>query len=94
MSLLQQVAHNHILGGIKVCRKAPSINHLLFIDDSLIFCKANNQSSHKLLDILDQYAKASGQYINKEKTTMVFSHNVEESAKHDILDLWGAREAQ
>ena len=35
--------HNEGLGdidGLKVCRRAPSVSHLLFADDSLLFFKA------------------------------------------------------
>lgn len=91
VNLLQQAAHSHILEGIKVCQTALSINYLLFIDDILIFCKVDSQSSHKLMDILNTYARALGQCINKEKTSMVFSHNVEESTKHDISGLQGVK---
>lgn len=49
---------------------------------------------HKLLDILDQYAKTSGQCINKKKTSMIFSQNVEVATKDEILDLWETRGTQ
>lgn len=75
MSLLNKAATTKDLKGIRVCRGAPFVNHLLFTDDSLIFCKAISSTSQKLLDILQVYAKALSQCINKEKTTMVLSNN-------------------
>lgn len=77
--------------GICVCRGAPAINHLLFADDSLIFCKANDVTSNNLLMILNEYAQALGQCINMEKTTMVFSRNVKETDKTVIYAMWGYR---
>lgn len=80
VSLLEEIALENSLQGIRVCRGAPSMNHPLFADDSLIFCKADSLSSQKILNIISQYAKALGQCINTEKTTMVFSRN----AKREI----------
>lgn len=37
VSLLKEAAHNGCLAGIRVCRGAPSANHLLFTNNSLIF---------------------------------------------------------
>ena len=40
-SLLAKVELDGRLHGVAVCRNAPSITNLLFIDDSLILCQAN-----------------------------------------------------
>lgn len=48
------------LEGIWVCRGAPTINHLQFVDDSLTFYKANSSTSLRLLDFLNTYARAFG----------------------------------
>jgi hypothetical protein len=40
-ALTKQSERKGLLHGIKVCRRAPSISHLLFADDSLLFFRAN-----------------------------------------------------
>lgn len=78
--------------GIRVCRGAPTISQLFFMDDRLIFCKATPEASNHLLKILNEYALASCQYINQEKTTMVFSRNVKEENRAEISTNWGCSE--
>lgn len=88
-NLLNNVAQIKSLIGIKVCRGAPSVYHLLFTNNNLIFCKAGNVSSQQVLNLLNWYAQASGQCINTDKTTMVFSKNVKRDVKEEIMARWG-----
>lgn len=80
------------LMGVHVCRGALALNHLLFADDRLIFYKSNREASNNFLRILNVCALALGQCININKTTMVFSRNVNEADKIDILAMWGCRD--
>lgn len=91
VSLLNQSATGGGLRGIRVCKGAPMVNHLLFTNDILIFCKAMSTVSTQLLDTLQTYAKALGQCVNNEKTQMVFSHNVRDQDKEAIQSFWGVR---
>lgn len=59
VDLLNSTALNNSLKGIKVCRSALEVNHLLFANYSLIFYKANMPSSPKLLEILKDYELVS-----------------------------------
>lgn len=60
---------------MKVCQNAPSVSHLLFVEDSLILIRATKGDAKQLQDILDLYEGVSGQMINKAKSAMLFSRN-------------------
>lgn len=60
---------------INVCRMVPSINHLLFVDDNVLFCKADVETTKRIQKMLAIYEEALGQCINSEKTIMLFCKN-------------------
>lgn len=60
------------LHGTRVCRLAPLINHLLFADDSFLFCKATLAEAHKIKEILLFYQNAYGQALNFGKSAITF----------------------
>jgi len=79
-AMLQKAEQDGKIEGIKICRGAPKVNHLFFADDSLILMRARASDALELRRILDVYEKASGQVINKEKSSMMFSPN---TGQHD-----------
>ncbi|KAL0407261.1 UNVERIFIED_CONTAM: putative mitochondrial protein [Sesamum latifolium] len=85
-SLLQQAEQVGHLRGVKVCRGAPSISHLLFADDTLIFCQASPGCSQIIKTVLETYRKASGQEINFSKSSVAFSKNTVGDLRQFILD--------
>jgi hypothetical protein len=75
------------LFGIKVCQNVPSINHLLFADDSLLLLKANEWSANHLQNILSLYEDCSGQTINKDKSLAMFSKNTKNAEKSQVMSV-------
>lgn len=49
------------------CSNGPGISHLLFADNSLIFCRADERELVSLKNILKIYEEASGECINLSK---------------------------
>lgn len=61
------------LAGVRGARGSPTINHLLFADDTMFFCRSNTASVSALLGILRSYESLSGQCINFLKSAITFS---------------------
>ncbi|XP_060970191.1 uncharacterized protein LOC133037264 [Cannabis sativa] len=73
--LLQSEENNGSLQGLCVSRTAPSVSHLFFADDSVLFCRATQQSASSIQHVLHIYHQASGQAINPDKCVLSFSPN-------------------
>lgn len=67
----------NLLHGSKICRIAPPVSHLLFMDDCLLFYKASEVEYTKLREVLDEYEEVSGQAINYGKSGIFFSRNID-----------------
>ena len=75
--------------GLKISRQGPSVSHLFFADDSLIFCKADPQNATELRRILQVYEKGTRQMINIEKSSVFFGRNVGQEIKLDTCKALG-----
>lgn len=72
------------LPGIKVARASPPINHLLFADDTMFFCKSSPTCCASLGKILEQYEAISGQCINLAKSSITFSSKTSGDTKTKV----------
>ena len=72
-SLLAREEENGRLHGVSISRYAPTISHLFFANDSLLFCQNKQEEVQVISEVLELYAMASSQCINLEKSSVFFS---------------------
>ena len=90
-SLIRHAVASQSLHGKLSCTNGVCISHLLFANDSFIFCQAIVEECQHLLQLLRRYEEASGQAINRQKMTVFFSRNTRLEVKMAIQGLMGAR---
>jgi hypothetical protein len=88
-SLLQSSAREGRILGVPLSRGGTRINHLLFADDSLLFCRANIREWSHIQALIGKYEEASGQLLNREKTGLFFSRNTKADIRSIISQSLG-----
>lgn len=66
---------------------------MFFADDCYIFCKANVECANHVQEMLRVFERTSGQQINVEKSSVIFSRNVCNSLKEELCQQLGFTEA-
>ena len=70
--------------GVSICRGAPVISYLLFADDTMLLFEASSPQATIVKGLLNTYARATGQLINPEKCSILFSDNCVESMAEEM----------
>ena len=65
--LIKKAERNGDIHGLSLCRRGSKLTHLLFVDDSLLFCRATMEECGKVLNMLSDYEDASGQKLIKAR---------------------------
>lgn len=73
---------------------APTVTHLFFADDNLVFCQATNAANECLQRLLQLYEFASGQKIDLDKIELLMSINVADQVVNNIKELWNVNSLQ
>ncbi|KAA3480824.1 Retrovirus-related Pol polyprotein LINE-1 [Gossypium australe] len=74
---------------IRLSRSGPTLSHLFFADDLVIFSKVEMNQAHFLKDILRCFCDLSGHKISARKSNMFFSKGVDTSLNDQISQLFG-----
>ena len=78
------------LRGLQVCKRSPHITHLFFADDSLLFCNATTADCDEIQRLLMVYERATGQQVNRQKTSLFFSPNTPAEIREKLKQRFGA----
>ncbi|XP_028095770.1 uncharacterized protein LOC114293006 [Camellia sinensis] len=87
--LISHSLQNREISGFKITRLCPTLTHLFFADDMLLFLKAEDTEYQKILDLLKVCCEASGQRVNFNKSSVQFSLNVAPAVCDSICALFG-----
>ena len=90
-ALLHKASMRKDLNGVVASTRGPRISHLLFADDSLIFCKASEKEGAEVQRILQVYESSSGQQLNRNKSALFFSCNTPTRTQELIKTMFGAQ---
>lgn len=88
-NLCKKASSEGSLRGIRVARGSPRVNHLLFADNTMIFCQSAPESCKALMHILQTYEDASGQKINIAKSSVTFSKKTLQEVKNSVKQILG-----
>lgn len=86
-SLLHAYDSNHI-SALSAARGGPPIPILSFADDCLLFLKANRKSNEHASMILETFCQASGQTINRSKSSIIFSPYSSQRSKNNTKEIF------
>lgn len=87
--LSQVISHKVGAGswkGIKLDSKGPTLSHLCFADDTILFSKASLKQAEIISDCLNRFCVASGQRISYNKSQIYFSKNTNHELTEDIAN--------
>jgi hypothetical protein len=87
--IILQVVRDNKWHGIKAGRNGPEISHLMFADDLLLFGEATEKQMRCVMQVLNSFCNISGQEISQDKTSILFSKNVDRGMKQKLLNISG-----
>ncbi|KAF7841337.1 ribonuclease H [Senna tora] len=74
--------------GIKIGRETPTINHLMYADDILLFFKADKKTSEEVGRLFQKFGEMTGLWMNHQKTEIKFSPNISNEGKRALTNIF------
>lgn len=71
-----------------------SLNHLAYVDDTLIFVSADKVSLGMVMKVLKDYQNISGQLINDDKSSIYMYKKMASSLMNEVRDITGFSQVQ
>lgn len=90
-ALLRREESNSNLSSFKINHHCPSLSHLFFADDSLLFFRASEKDCNTIKGVINTYGKASGQLVNLDKSAFMTSKNVRRGLEIRCGDILGVQ---
>jgi hypothetical protein len=85
---------NGDIKGVKMNMAGPAFTHVMYLDDIMVFAKANCREVEALDECLETYCGWSGQKINWSKSGLIFSKSVERNMRRELKTLMDMKKVQ
>jgi hypothetical protein len=82
--LIRKEIEDGALHELNICRRAPGVSHLLFVDDSLLFFEGSMQQAQVIKGILDRYERSTGQLVSLGKCSIMYGDKCLPEAQTEI----------
>ena len=79
------------VAGIKTNISGPTISHVMYADDVVLFSKASRKDAESLVRTLEKYCRWSGQAINRSKSGVFFSKHTQSQTRRSIKGILQVR---
>jgi hypothetical protein len=89
-ALLRQAQREKQVSGVGFGGMGPTITHLLFADDSIVFLEASEGSNLTALrGILEAYEECSGQRVSLQKSSIFFGKGCQAARREELKEVIG-----
>jgi ribonuclease HI len=92
--LIAEAVENGKWKPMRAGRSGPSISHLMFADDLLLFGQAVDENMTAVVEVLNKFCLMSGQQVNFDKSSIFFSRNVPTVRRVSLTAQSGLKETQ
>jgi hypothetical protein len=77
------------VAGVRFGSRGPTITHLLFVDECVVFLEASPGNLEALKRVLEKYEESWGQKVNMQKSFIFFSKGCREEIRTELKDTIG-----
>ena len=91
-AMLKNAQRKKDIKGVSFGSGGPTVTHLLFADDSVVFLEGSAENFDALRIILQDYEAASGQKVNLQKSAIFFGKGISDGRKIELHQVSGIAE--
>ncbi|KAL3512213.1 hypothetical protein ACH5RR_024930 [Cinchona calisaya] len=85
---------NKLMPPLRASRFGPQVLMLAFADDCILFFKTDRKSCEPIEKLLQNFEQASGQKLNRNKSSLYFSPNTPRQDQRMVRRLFGVQKAK
>jgi hypothetical protein len=93
-TLMKHNEHLGLINGLRVCRHAPSISHMLFADDSLLFFRANAKHTDVIKTLMSDFEKGTSQLLSPSKCFLLVREGIEANRVISLRNILGVQKEE